>query len=87
MKITSFFTIVMPPDIQLHPEKAEIQGCQLTVLEGRAFIQDSETWGASLYRPLSSSDSLSEVRIRLIPYFAWGNRGRSEMSVWMPVTK
>ena len=22
--------------------------------------------------------------IRLIPYYAWGNRGKSEMTVWMP---
>ncbi|WP_396654242.1 hypothetical protein [Microbacterium sp.] len=23
--------------------------------------------------------------VTLIPYFAWGNRGPSEMSVWLPV--
>ena len=23
--------------------------------------------------------------IRLVPYYAWGNRGDSEMTVWMPL--
>lgn len=25
-----------------------------------------------------------KVKVRLIPYYAWGNRGKSEMTVWMP---
>ena len=25
--------------------------------------------------------------LRLIPYYAWGNRGRSEMSVWLPLAR
>jgi DUF1680 family protein len=24
------------------------------------------------------------VSLRLIPYYAWANRGKSEMTVWMP---
>ena len=30
-------------------------------------------------------DGLRGIRIRLIPYFAWGNRGPGEMSVWLPL--
>jgi DUF1680 family protein len=56
-------------------------------LEGKALFQDSGSWEGRLYRPLSSSVSLEEVEISLIPYFAWGNRGTSEMSVWMPLNK
>jgi len=26
-----------------------------------------------------------EVDVRLIPYFAWDNRGMGEMRIWMPV--
>jgi DUF1680 family protein len=25
--------------------------------------------------------------LRLIPYYAWGNRGPSEMTVWMPLRR
>ncbi|MGN6127307.1 MAG: glycoside hydrolase family 127 protein, partial [Humibacter sp.] len=38
----------------------------------------------SLYEDLSDND-LETVETRLVPYFAWGNRGASEMSVWLPV--
>lgn len=41
---------------------------------------------ASLYAPLQpSTQPLSSFPIRLIPYFVWGNRGPSEMSVWLPL--
>ena len=25
------------------------------------------------------------VRIRMVPYFAWNNRGEPQMTVWMPL--
>ena len=28
---------------------------------------------------------LSTLKTRLVPYFAWGNRGAGEMSVWLPL--
>lgn len=37
-----------------------------------------------LYSTVSNAD-LQSTQIRLIPYFAWGNRGPSEMSVWLPL--
>ena len=37
-----------------------------------------------LYRPLSK-ESLQPFELTLIPYYAWANRGRSAMSVWLPV--
>ena len=37
-----------------------------------------------LFREVGPS-SAKPVRIRLVPYFAWGNRGPSEMSVWLPL--
>jgi DUF1680 family protein len=27
----------------------------------------------------------SRVAVKLIPYYAWSNRGMPEMSVWLPV--
>ena len=35
----------------------------------------------SLYRPLT--DSYQSIRIKLIPYYAFANRGESDMLVWM----
>ncbi len=43
-----------------------------------------EEAGAALYSPLGEAD-LRPVRARLIPYFAWDNRGCGEMVIWMPL--
>jgi DUF1680 family protein len=55
-----------------------------TVLEGKAFAFNSEAWGKTLYRKISPQKP-KEISVRLIPYYAWGNRGDSEMTVWMPL--
>lgn len=39
----------------------------------------------ALYQPLAAT-GFSNIPLRLIPYFAWDNRGFGEMRVWMPVT-
>ena len=39
-------------------------------------------WSGKLYRELKPQE-LQPVKVQLIPYFVWGNRGTSEMSVWL----
>ena len=56
----------------------------ITVLEGKALQRITEPWQGTLYREVSSKEP-KELDIRLIPYFAWGNRGKVEMTVWMPI--
>jgi DUF1680 family protein len=36
-----------------------------------------------LYRA-AATPSPREFPLKLVPYFAWGNRGDTEMSVWLP---
>jgi DUF1680 family protein len=38
----------------------------------------------ALYQTLSVKDK-KQVPLRLIPYFAWDNRGFGEMRIWLPV--
>jgi DUF1680 family protein len=56
----------------------------ITVLEGQAHVLAGDGWEDTLYRKLSTRDAQT-IDVRLIPYYAWGNRGRSEMTVWMPL--
>ena len=56
----------------------------VTVLEGQARLVRSGEWAGLLYRTLQPQKS-ETVNLRLIPYYAWANRGVSEMTVWMPV--
>ena len=43
-------------------------------------------WKETLYQPITPVvDHYNAVK--LIPYFAWSNRGHSEMSVWLPLSR
>jgi DUF1680 family protein len=56
----------------------------VTVLEGKAHVFVEDDWGQTLYRPFTNLPP-KDVDIRLIPYYAWDNRGKSEMTVWLPL--
>ncbi len=77
--------VVIPTTIKLSPKKIVIDGSSMVALEGTAQLADDSSWQGRLYRPVS--EKTGNVRIQLIPYFAWGNRGKSEMTVWMPVSR
>lgn len=44
----------------------------------------SEAKNKKLYRDLNVT-GLKQASLRLIPYFAWDNRGFGEMRIWMPI--
>jgi DUF1680 family protein len=45
------------------------------------FVLDN-SWDKKLYKPISTKEETT-ASIKLIPYFAWGNKGKGEMSVWL----
>ena len=55
----------------------------VTVLECEARRVPEGEWSGALYRPVANTRG-EKLTVRLIPYFAWANRGVSEMSVWLP---
>lgn len=52
-------------------------------LDATLVVRKSADWDGTLYRARQASAG-ETIAARLIPYFAWGNRGKSEMSVWLP---
>ena len=78
----SVFNVTLPIDIQFIPKMIEIEGHSLLGLEGTAKIIEDRQWN-SLYREAAPANK--PIPVRLIPYYAWGNRGKSEMTVWMNV--
>src|SRR5262249_53030707 len=76
--------VAIPRDVKFIPRfDRELLG-GVTVLEGKADAATGAAWGNELDRGFKPSASRS-VDIRLIPYYAWANRGKSEMTVWMPL--
>ena len=66
----------------VHYEAALLGG--VTVLEGTAIRVRGRPWGRELYRRGDAGERVP-VTIRMIPYFAWHNRGNHTMAVWLPV--
>lgn len=77
--------VLIPADIKLTPRKITIEGSPIVVLEGTARLANNDSWKNTLYRQVSKANQT--VNIRLIPYYAWGNRGKTEMTVWMPLSR
>jgi len=56
----------------------------ISVLKGQALRLPADKWDGALYRNISSK-APKFIDVTLIPYYTWGNRGHSEMTVWLPV--
>ena len=79
--------IAIDDDIELKEVKMTIAGHEFIALEGEAKLVNNRPWNNStLYRELSKSPD-TKVRIRLIPYYAWDNRGIQDMSLWLPLKR
>ena len=79
---TDIDDIVMPLNAQFSTVDTKIAGCRVKALETEAYVRGADEWHSQLYRPAAVYKE--KRKVRLIPYFAWGNRGHSEMTVWMP---
>jgi DUF1680 family protein len=75
----------LPRDIDLTPRHDATLLGGITVLEGEALrVQDCGEWEGRLYQTVGRAHT-EKVALRLIPYYAWANRGPAAMSVWLPV--
>lgn len=77
--------VVIPRNISLTPRHESTVLGGVTVLEGEALINRSDGWSGQLYRDLRRVPT-ERARITLVPYYAWNNRGESEMTIWMPLS-
>lgn len=77
--------VSIPADADFTPVPMTIEGSHIMALECQAFVAAPSDWSHTLYREISTQRR--EIRVRLIPYFAWGNRGKCDMSVWLPLVR
>jgi DUF1680 family protein len=83
---TDIDDIILPVDTQFRTVETTIAGSLMTTLETDAYVRVVGHASQRDNIPLYHSVATKKVKktIRLIPYYAWGNRGKSEMTVWMP---
>jgi len=57
----------------------------VVVLDTTLQAKSPAAWDKQLYRELAPA-TFRPIKTKLIPYSVWANRGKSEMSVWLPLT-
>jgi DUF1680 family protein len=79
-------SVALPRGISFRPRFDRNLLGGVVLLEGKAEAAADRPWGGELYREFKPS-APRPVDIKLIPYYAWANRGKSEMTVWMPLRR
>ena len=79
--------IAIPADVQFTETKVTIDGHEMIALEADVPVVNRDTWSNNeLYRELRPAKN-QKAHIRLIPYYAWDNRGIQDMSLWLPLAR
>ncbi len=61
-----------------------IGGASVLTLTAPAFAWQRPAWdGRQLYREVGAPP-VRDFALKLVPYYAWGNRGDTEMTTWLP---
>jgi len=78
--------LMLLSDAEFTPEIMDVKGYAITALVGDAVLKNRSTTHDqnALYQPMTVT-GLTKTRIRMVPYFAWDNRGFGEMKIWLPV--
>jgi DUF1680 family protein len=81
----NIFNVLIPSNIKLLPTAMKIGSGNVMALTGEAKLLQNGSWKNTLYREVSTTTK--PVKIRLIPYYAWANRGKTDMTVWLNVQR
>ncbi|TWI85167.1 hypothetical protein IQ13_0324 [Lacibacter cauensis] len=79
------FDVLIPSNIKLQPVPMKIAEGNVMALTGEARLLDQNQWNNTLYKEVNTK--LKPVIIKLIPYYAWANRGKTDMTVWLPLAR
>ncbi len=85
IKDANIFSVVIPAKTQFVTKSVTIANTSVVGLQGTAQLMQNKHWKKSLYKPMNTTTK--PIRITLIPYYAWANRGKTDMSVWLPVMR
>ena len=79
------FDVMIPASMKLLPAQMKVDNGNVMALTGEARLLQSNNWKNKLYKEVNTT--VKPVKIKLIPYYAWANRGKTDMTVWMPLMR
>lgn len=62
-----------------------IGNSKIKTLQTNLLLVNSDAWQGKLYREISTEKK--PISAKLIPYYAWANRGKTDMTVWLPLVR
>jgi DUF1680 family protein len=83
-KNENIFNLLLSSGNVFQQQLIQINGAEILSLSTVARKKNEGFADGVLYKELKPASS--SIRVRLIPYFAWGNRGKTDMTVWLPVS-
>lgn len=81
----NIFNVLIPANIKLQAVPMKIDKGNVMALTGEAKILQNTNWKNTLYKEVNTKTT--PIKIKLIPYYAWANRGHTDMTVWMPLLR
>lgn len=81
----NIFDVAIPADMKWGIKATMLGNRPVVAITGQARRKVGAAWGQMLYRELKND--YQPVEVTMIPYYAWANRGQSEMTVWMPLMR
>lgn len=82
---TRVFDVAIPSTATFKPTPTTLDNAPITALETTGVRINDQQWDKTLYRPVSKQKKT--IPLKLIPYYAWSNRGPSEMTIWVPLVR
>ena len=76
--------LYLDPDQTFTTGEMNICGRKIGILEGEASKIIREDYDPSALYQTFRKTKREDIAVRMIPYFAWDNRGMGEMRIWMP---
>lgn len=69
------------PDYKVHFEPDLLDG--INVINAKGYIRNIDLWDDALYKPKEIDSHFNEINIIAVPYYAWANRDKGDMNVWI----
>lgn len=77
--------VLIPAGIKWTPVRTTLSHAGFMALTGTARATFHQKWAHTLYQEMEKTQR--PVMVKLIPYYAWANRGPSDMCVWLPLAR
>ncbi len=81
----NIFDVIIPSSIRFQQVPMKVDNGNVIALTGEARLLEQNQWKNTLYKEVNTK--YKTVQIKLIPYYAWANRGQTDMTVWIPLMR